>query len=305
MPAEKVRADYDALKNLVQSFKQQADATAQSLQSLKGRMDTLQGGDWVGQGASAFYAEMNDQVLPTIRRLHSALQTSADITQQISQHMKTAEDEAARVLRGTGAGAAGVLGASAAGGLAGAVGAAGMGAVGAAAGAAANAAKAAAAKAAADAARAKKVQEFIDKGDKDGAIAEAIKQYHIDTSTAAAGTPKYDASTAGEGATSKDGTVKIGDDAFSSPGWLASSVGHEMLHTRQAADRWYTDAQGTAINEIEAYDWEIQHAPDNNLTNAEVAELKKRRASYYNDLNDDNKKIVDGGSYKLPAPKAP
>src|SRR5436305_1012584 len=121
MPGPKVRADYDALQSVAQGFSQQAEATARSLQALKGQMETLHGGDWVGQGATAFYAEMNDQVLPTIKRLQSALQTSADVTQKISQAMKTAEDEAAKVLRG--AGAAGALGAAAAGGANGAGGA--------------------------------------------------------------------------------------------------------------------------------------------------------------------------------------
>ena len=290
MPGPKVRADYDALKNVAQGFSHQADATAQSLQALKSHMDTLHGGDWIGQGATAFYAEMNDQVLPTIKRLHSALQSSADITQKISQAMKAAEDEAAKVLRGDGAaggggGAAGGGGSAAGGGAAGGGGGAGG------------------AKVKVDP-RLKPVQDLIDKGDKDGAIAEAIKQYGIDVSTAK-GTPKFNASTKGEGATSKDGTVNIGSKAFSSPGWLASSVGHEIVHTQQAADRWYTDPQGTAINEIEAYDWEIKHANDNGLSAAEVTELNKRRKSYYDDLNADNKKIVDGGSYKLPPPKAP
>jgi WXG100 family type VII secretion target len=287
MPGAKIRADYDALKNAAQSFRQQSEAAAQSLQALKGQMDTLQGGDWIGQGANAFYAEMNDQVLPTLQRLRAALQTSADITQQISQQMKTAEDEAARVLRGDGSGAAGAAGAATGAGAGSATGAAGGGG----------------AKAKVDP-RLAPVQALIDKGDKDGAIAEAIKQYKIDVSTAK-GRPKYNASTKGEGETAKDGTVDIGDKAFSSPGWLASSVGHEIVHTTQAADRWYTDAQGTHINEIEAYDWEIKHAPDNGLTAAEVAELNKRRTSHYNKLTDDNKKIIDGGSYKLPPPKAP
>jgi WXG100 family type VII secretion target len=120
MPGPKVRADYEALKNVAQGFSKHAEATAQTLKSLKGQMDTLHGGDWIGQGATAFYAEMNDQVLPTIQRLHLALQTSADITQKISQAMQAAEAEAAKVLRGSaanavgaGAGAAGPPGAGA------------------------------------------------------------------------------------------------------------------------------------------------------------------------------------------------
>ena len=60
MPGPKVRADYDALEIVAQGFSKQAEATAQTLQAIKGQMDTLQAGDWVGQGATAFYAEMND-----------------------------------------------------------------------------------------------------------------------------------------------------------------------------------------------------------------------------------------------------
>jgi len=107
MPGSKVRADYDALQNVARSFGLQAQAIAQSLQVLKSQMDTLQGGDWVGQGATAFYAEMNDHVLPTVQRLNSALQTSGDVTQKISQAMRSAEDEAAKVLRGNAATAVG------------------------------------------------------------------------------------------------------------------------------------------------------------------------------------------------------
>lgn len=313
MPGPKVRADYDALKTVAQGFSQQAEATAQSLQTLQRQMDTLEHGDWIGQGATAFYAEMNNQVLPTIQRLRAALQTSADITQKISQAMQAAEDAAARVLHGDGA--AGALAAGMVGGALGAGGAASGAAAAASAGVAAGLAAGAAGGSSAGGGgggggkakvdpRVTAVQAFIDKGDKDGAIAESVKQYGIDTSKAK-GAPKFNASTSGEGDTDPDGTVSIGDKAFTSPGWLASSVGHEMVHTQQIADRWYTDAQGTHVNEIEAYDWEIKHAPDNGLTAAEVAVLTRRRTSHYNKLNADNKKIIDGGSYKLPPPKAP
>ena len=302
MPGPKVRADYDALKNVAQGFSQQAEATAQSLNFLKSQMNALQGGDWIGQGATAFYAEMNDQVLPTIRRLHSALQSSADITQKISQAMKTAEDEAAKVLRGDGAG--GALGAGAAAGAA-AGGAAGGGAAVAGGAGGGSPAGGGGAPAPTVDPRLKPVQDKIDKGDKEGAISEAIKQYKIDTRTAKAGSPKFNASTSGEGETAKDGTVDIGSKAFSSPGWLASSIGHELVHTQQIADRWYTDAQGTHFNEIEAYDWEIKNASANGLSTDEIATLNRRRTSHYNKLTADNKKIIDSGSFKLPPPKTP
>ena len=325
MTAPRVRADYDILRQMSAGWRQQASETTRSLQALRSQMQTLEGGDWEGKGAKAFYSEMNSDVLPTMQRLANALNVAADTTQKISDVMKQAEDEAASYLKADGAGllggigaavaaaAAGLAGEAAKTGVGGAAGAVAGGVAGAAGAAAAGAAGAAGvigagvggavAKAAADAAKAAAVQAFIDKGDKAGAIAEAIKQYGVDTSSAKAGSPVYSASTSGEGATSKDGNIKIGDKAFSSPGWLASSIGHEHVHAQQAADRWYTGPQGTLINEIEAYDWEIKNASRFNLSAAEIKELQSRRDAHYNGLNADNKKIIDGGAYTLPAGK--
>jgi len=47
-------------------------------------------------GAQAFFKEMGDQVMPTLKRLQSAMTESARITQQISQIMKDAEENASK-----------------------------------------------------------------------------------------------------------------------------------------------------------------------------------------------------------------
>lgn len=115
MPAPRVRGDYDQLKQIAQSFQGQADTSSSTLQALKQHMQTLQGGDWIGKGADAFYQEMNSAVLPSMQRLTQALSRAAAVTQQMGQIVKQAEEEAARVLNGpsgSGAGAAtaGVVG---------------------------------------------------------------------------------------------------------------------------------------------------------------------------------------------------
>ena len=107
MPSPVVRADYDALKSMSQSFGQNATEARQSLQRLKSQMDALQSGDWVGQGAAAFYGEMNGTVVPTLNRLVKAMEEAQRITLQISQIMKSAEDEAAGYLNQQGGGAGG------------------------------------------------------------------------------------------------------------------------------------------------------------------------------------------------------
>jgi WXG100 family type VII secretion target len=97
MSAPTVRSNYDELKNIAQSFSQQAESLNTMNQNLQGNVDTLQGGDWIGQGAQAFYKEFGDTVMPTLKRLQNAMSESARITQQISQVMKEAEDNASRV----------------------------------------------------------------------------------------------------------------------------------------------------------------------------------------------------------------
>lgn len=79
---------------MAQSFRAQSENITKQTQQLKGDMDTLQSGDWIGKGAQAFYKEMGDTVLPTMQRLQRALSEASRITQQISQIMKAAEDEA-------------------------------------------------------------------------------------------------------------------------------------------------------------------------------------------------------------------
>lgn len=103
MSSPRVRGDYDQLKQIAQSFRSQADQSRGTLQSLKQQMQTLQGGDWVGKGATAFYQEMSSAVLPSMQRLTDALGRAASVTQEISQTVKQAEEEAARVLNGSGA----------------------------------------------------------------------------------------------------------------------------------------------------------------------------------------------------------
>jgi WXG100 family type VII secretion target len=115
MSAPKVRTDHQQMKEAANRFGGQAQAAQQSLQSLKGQLEVLQGGDWVGLGATAFYQEMGGQVLPAMKRLAAALESAKQTTLQIGQLMQQAETDAARVLRGEGSGDGSAAGSSGAG----------------------------------------------------------------------------------------------------------------------------------------------------------------------------------------------
>ena len=104
MPPAVVRADYAELARMAACFAQQAEQSRRMLQRVRSEQATLQGGDWLGKGAQAFYAEMNGQVVPTLNRLVRAMEEAQRVTLQVSRLLKEAEDEAARCLRANGSG---------------------------------------------------------------------------------------------------------------------------------------------------------------------------------------------------------
>jgi RHS repeat-associated protein len=79
-------------------------------------------------------------------------------------------------------------------------------------------------------------------------------------------------------------TIILGPDAYRSTGWLGSSIGHELVHVDQfeMGNVAATDSAVNNINEIEAYDWELQHASQFYLTTDEVADIQSLRSPYIN-----------------------
>lgn len=106
MTAIKVRADYDQLKAILEVFGRNANASRESMRKIQQSMNTLEGGDWVGEGATKFFGEMNAEVLPALKRLVGALEAGSQTTRQISQLMQGAEDDSAALFKLDGAAAA-------------------------------------------------------------------------------------------------------------------------------------------------------------------------------------------------------
>ena len=98
MPSNMIRADYDELKRFGQLFSQHSSSIAKVNKKIKSVQDTLQGGDWIGKGATAFFNEMNGEVNPSMKRLEEALAEAATLTSQMAKAMKDAEDQSSRIL---------------------------------------------------------------------------------------------------------------------------------------------------------------------------------------------------------------
>jgi WXG100 family type VII secretion target len=97
--ADEIRADYDRLEQVANQFANQSQAVGQMLQSVRGSMDPLEGGGWIGRGSDAFFEEMNSEVLPASQRLQEALDEASRVTKQIIQTVKQAEEEASSPFR--------------------------------------------------------------------------------------------------------------------------------------------------------------------------------------------------------------
>ncbi len=103
MPAPKVRGDYDQLQRIAQGFGAEASNSQNMLQSLTNNINALRSGDWVGQGATAFYTEMDSAVLPSLKRMHAALEHAQQATMQLRTLIQQAEHDAAALLKDDGA----------------------------------------------------------------------------------------------------------------------------------------------------------------------------------------------------------
>lgn len=95
MSAPTIRGDYDGLKTIAGTLRSQGDAIKAMNQRIKSAMETLKGGDWIGEGARKYYAEMDGQVMPALQRLANALSEAGRVTQEIASTIKQAEEGAA------------------------------------------------------------------------------------------------------------------------------------------------------------------------------------------------------------------
>ncbi|MCB0047774.1 MAG: WXG100 family type VII secretion target [Caldilineaceae bacterium] len=97
--AGEIRADYDQLTTVAARFSNNGRAVQDMLKNVTSHAEVLEGGSWIGRGVEAFAAEMNDEVIPAVRRLIEAMEEANRATNQISRTVRQAEEEAAAPFR--------------------------------------------------------------------------------------------------------------------------------------------------------------------------------------------------------------
>jgi WXG100 family type VII secretion target len=99
MASSNTRADYEQLNKIAQKFDAESQNTAHTLGGLHNCVERLRAGDWVGKGATAFYAEFDAQIAPALTRLSRALGNAAQVTRDIASDVQRTEQEIAAVLQ--------------------------------------------------------------------------------------------------------------------------------------------------------------------------------------------------------------
>jgi WXG100 family type VII secretion target len=94
----KIEVNYDELANIQKLFNNESQGINQLYQETKRKVDALtgqgQGAGWIGRGSEAFFAEMQNIVLPSMQRLAQALLAASSATGRISQTFRSGEEEA-------------------------------------------------------------------------------------------------------------------------------------------------------------------------------------------------------------------
>lgn len=129
MSAPIVQSDYAAMDQIARTFQQQNQLITSVKQKVDRGVAALRNGGWQGQGSAAFLHEMESEVSPAIQRLIEALNEARQVTLQVKELIRQAEEEAASAFQGQGDGGNG-QGASSLGGFATAGDAMGWGATG-------------------------------------------------------------------------------------------------------------------------------------------------------------------------------
>ncbi len=89
----KIQYNYDELQAVIGEFQELSSSLQQTANRIMQKEEALRGGGWQGQGADKFYQEMDDKVLPALKKAAMAMETAADRVKKKMDTMRAMEDQ--------------------------------------------------------------------------------------------------------------------------------------------------------------------------------------------------------------------
>ena len=80
-----IKVSYEAMQKYQNSFRGQETAVQQTTQKLTKVIEQLRGGDWIGEGATAFFNEMDNEVIPAMKRLQGVMSEGDRVSKEIEK----------------------------------------------------------------------------------------------------------------------------------------------------------------------------------------------------------------------------
>ena len=97
-----IQVNYPQLRDVVQRLQRQADTCTELRTAVNRARHPLEQGGWIGQGAQAFFTELDSNLMPALDRLHNALTQGVAVVQAAIATFQAAEEEAARLFHAKG-----------------------------------------------------------------------------------------------------------------------------------------------------------------------------------------------------------
>jgi WXG100 family type VII secretion target len=80
-----IKVSFEFLPKVQSSFREQAEATQKTIGNLSKTINQLRGGDWFGEGATAFFNEVDSQIIPSMKNLKKVLDEGDRVSKEIEK----------------------------------------------------------------------------------------------------------------------------------------------------------------------------------------------------------------------------
>lgn len=95
-----VRVEYEKLSDVASRFSKQGEAANALLQMLMGKLSPLRAGSFKGEAADTFFQEMDDTLLPAVKRLQEIMAESSAVTNETARLFGQADEESSSRFKG-------------------------------------------------------------------------------------------------------------------------------------------------------------------------------------------------------------
>ncbi len=90
--AGQIQINYEEMRGIIQRMKSSQQEVENIYRTTKQKVDALHANQWIGKGSDQFFREMEEKVLPGLRRLAAALGTAAEKAQKICDTIRQADE---------------------------------------------------------------------------------------------------------------------------------------------------------------------------------------------------------------------